>query len=376
MKHIFTSLIFSLLSVLFLIPEKSFGQSGNPSIMFFIHNPQVNGNIYEFDIYAVVSQTGTYHSRGNIYLNYSTNAFGSDVVTNNRVQATKLTLLNENIPNVGPKYNTVNINDNTSSRFAVAWASNFLFATPGPLAHTEMRTTPTALYHISLEILNPNVTLAVSLHEPLMTYDQFYFSGPGRESLYSMLPFPVEWSDVSAEYLGGRRAQVSWTTNKEVNTATFEVEKQVNGGDFGSIYQIDAAGYSDTHVDYAYVDALESGLQTYYRIKQIDQDGLATYSPIVALKSTDTEKLSVKGFPNPVKDHFQLEIQNQNDGWIEIRVRNIQGQLVKKDHLWVAGKQVNLIKFDLEQLEAGYYFWEIIEAKTQNRSAIQKLIKL
>jgi hypothetical protein len=191
-----------------------------------------------------------------------------------------------------------------------------------------------------------------------------------------MLPFPVEWSDISAEYLGGQRAQVSWTTNKEVNTATFEVEKQVNGGDFASISQINAAGYSDTPIDYAYVDALESGLQAYYRIKQIDQDGIATYSPIVTLKSIETEKFSVKGFPNPVKDHFQLEIQNQNDGWIEIQVRNMQGQLVKKDHLWVVRNQVNQIKLDLEQLEAGYYFWETVEAKTQNRSAIQKLIKL
>lgn len=344
--------------------------------MFFIHNPQVNGNNYEFDIYAVVSRTGSYHSRGNIYLNYNPLAFGTSVAINNRVQTSKLILLNETVPNFGPKYNTINIFDNTSSRLSVSWAANYLFAPPGPGAHTEMRTTPTALYHVSLEILNPNATLGVSLHEPLMRNDQFYFVSQGREALYNMTPFPVEWSNLSAEHIGGQQTQINWTTIKEVNTASFEVEKQVNGADFVSISQINAAGYSDAPIQYSIVDTRSEEGQTFYRIKQIDQNGIATFSPVVALKRLEVEKFMVKGYPNPVKDIYQLEIQNPHSDWIEVHIRNLQGQLVKKERFWVEGNQVNRFRIDLEEIKAGCYFLESFESETEHRNKVHKLIKL
>lgn len=376
MKNTFTSIISILIGVLFLLPGKSQGQASQHAIMFFIHNPQVNGNRYEFDIYAVVSQVGTYHSRGNIYLNYNPQAFGTSVAANSRVQATKLLLLNDTIPNFGPKYSIVNIFDNSSTRFSVAWASNFLSATPGPAAHTEMRTTPTALYHISLEIINPNATLGVSLHQPLMLYEQFYFASRNRERLYAMAPFPVEWQAVSAEYVEGLGTQIQWTTAREHNTATYEVEKQVNRGDFIRIATQKAAGHSDGLITYSYLDPTESGTQTYYRIKQIDQDGIASYSSVVALKLPEVEKLAAGGYPNPVKDLYHLRIQHPESGWIEAHIRNIQGQLVKKERLWVSGNQPNEFQLNLSQLEAGCYFLETVQPLLGEKSKVQRIMKL
>lgn len=373
MKYTFTLVFISLLFGLLLIPQRTFGQ-GAPSIMFFIHNPQVNGNTYSFDIYAVVSRIGTYHSRGHVYLNYNSLAFGSSVAANNRVTVTPLMLLNEVIPNVGPKYSTVNIHDNTSSRVAVSWTSNFLFATPGPLAHTEMRTTPTALYHIEMEILNPNATLAVSLNGPLMTFEQFYFKRQGIEALYSMTPFPVTWGELTANpYSGG--TEISWQTQSEVNSAFFEVEKQVDGGEFVSIHKLDAAGYSDEPLSYTITDQEKSTGKIYYRIKQTDQDGLSTYSSVVALQEIEVDALQVKGYPNPVKDVLKLDIKNPQSDWVEIQIRNIQGQLVETRRMWVEGKQNNHFSLELKGMEAGCYFLQTLEEKSNYRSNIFKFMK-
>ncbi len=375
MKHIFASICIPVLLLLVFAPHALSGQSAQPSIMFFIHNPQVNGNFYEFDVYAVVSNTGSFHSRGQLYLNYNSAAFGSNVAANNRVQVTHLTLLNDSVPNIGPKYSTVNIYDNTASRFAVSWASNFLFVTPGPQAHTEMRPTPTALYHIKLEILNPSVTLALSLHGPLMQNEQFYLTAPFREAPYRMTPFAVEWADISVESLEAGKTLLNWTTARESNSAYFEVEKQQNGGDFSSIAQVIAAGHSNAKVNYAYLDETGVGENTVYRIRQVDQNGHHSYSPAVELQGTSDISMTITGFPNPMGDKLHIEIHNPQSSWISLQLTNMQGQQIAQHRLWLEANQLNNFSLDVSHLSPGCYFMECLVQGTQARSKVLKMMK-
>lgn len=78
-------------------------------------------------------------------------------------------------------------------------------------------------------------------------------------------------------------SQLAWVTASELNSAYFAVERSADGQAFSQIAQVAAAGNSATALTYSYLDALAPAGTSYYRLRQVDQDGTVAYSPVVAL---------------------------------------------------------------------------------------------
>ena len=98
----------------------------------------------------------------------------------------------------------------------------------------------------------------------------------------SGVPLPVELSAFTATAAGYRAVRLAWATASEKNSAAFEVERSLNGTGFDRIGTVAAAGTSTAPREYALTDArLPAGTATlYYRLKQVDQDGTSSYSPV------------------------------------------------------------------------------------------------
>ncbi|MGI4870227.1 MAG: FG-GAP-like repeat-containing protein [Janthinobacterium lividum] len=115
-------------------------------------------------------------------------------------------------------------------------------------------------------------------------------------------PLPVTLTAFTAQAQGSAAVQLAWTTASETNSARFEVERSADGVSFGNIGQVAAAGTSLTARTYGLLDAsLSAGATTlYYRLRQVDQDGTAAYSPVrsVALSGA-AAGLSL--YPNPAR---------------------------------------------------------------------------
>jgi hypothetical protein len=116
---------------------------------------------------------------------------------------------------------------------------------------------------------------------------------------FNVNPLPVELVSFGAQAQGGAVA-LNWRTASEKNTARFEVERSPDGLAFGRIGTVAAAGSSSTSRGYELLDVkLPSGAATlYYRLKQVDQDGTFSYSPVrtVGLKGAAA---SLSLYPNP-----------------------------------------------------------------------------
>ncbi len=159
-------------------------------IGFSLRNLQVVGQNIEFDIYAKADKPNTFHSRGQVYINYNQLVFGDSAVNAGRVTYTHLALLNE-MSIVGPKYITVNLADNTNNRLGITWQNNLLAFGPSPAAQTEVPTTWTPLYHFVMETINNTVSPNLTLEESLMTGQQFFLIAPQTEVPYLLwAPFP------------------------------------------------------------------------------------------------------------------------------------------------------------------------------------------
>jgi len=114
-------------------------------------------------------------------------------------------------------------------------------------------------------------------------------------------PLPVTLVRFDAQRTAPGAVHLSWTTAQEVNSARFEVEKSTNGRLFALAGEVPAAGTSTTPRSYELVDAEAHG--AYYRLRQVDQDGRATWGPVAYVAAAQA---AVQLFPNPTTDAVTL----------------------------------------------------------------------
>lgn len=113
-------------------------------------------------------------------------------------------------------------------------------------------------------------------------------------------PLPVELSAFTATAQGPTAVRLSWATATEQNSARFEVERSADGTTFERIGTVAAAGSSSAPRAYELLDAqLATGAaRLYYRLRQVDLDGTAAYSPVRSIALTGAAA-GLSLFPNP-----------------------------------------------------------------------------
>ncbi len=115
----------------------------------------------------------------------------------------------------------------------------------------------------------------------------------------SSQPLPVELVSFTAEALGAD-AWLKWATASEQNNDRFEVEASADGRTFRRIGQVPGHGSSTQPHAYQLTDAAIAryGVSAvYYRLRQVDADGTASYSPVRPVAVPQLAGLSL--FPNP-----------------------------------------------------------------------------
>jgi hypothetical protein len=160
-----------------------------------------------------------------------------------------------------------------------------------------------------------------------------YFTQAGdvaanRVALYTAAateaPLPVALTQFAATAESSTAVRLAWATASEKNSRAFEVERSADGVAFARIGTVAAAGTTATAHSYGLLDAaLPTGTSAlYYRLRQVDLDGTASYSPVrmVALGTG-----GVVLFPNPA--HGAATLTGVAAGQA-VQVLNAVGRLV------------------------------------------------
>lgn len=134
---------------------------------------------------------------------------------------------------------------------------------------------------------------------------RFTFSDPSA-------PLPVELAAFAVRRQGPD-ALLSWTTASEKNNAWFEVERSRDGLVYERAGRVAGQGSSTAPHDYQFLDpkVAQFGVPTlYYRLRQVDTDGTARYSPVRTLNVESATALLVSAWPNPsagAGPHIRIE---------------------------------------------------------------------
>ena len=145
------------------------------------------------------------------------------------------------------------------------------------------------------------------------------------------LPLPVELTDFTVQAVKNIDAQLSWTTASEKNNDHFDVERSTVGTTFVKIGQVKGQGTSSSPTVYALTDAgigAKASGQVYYRLKQVDTDGTATYSPVRTLTFTKSATPAISLFPNPATTGTQLDLTQLPTGTYQVSVLDATGRVV------------------------------------------------
>ncbi len=359
---------------------------GQPSVMFEIRNERTVthptlGSADAFDLYMSASFSGTYHSRGQIYFNYNMNRFGRAVHAAGRVELEHGDLLSGELIFLGdttPKYNTINVIDNSQSKVVFTWQSNFLSFLPNPAIHNSVPDSATLIYTIYLKIFDPLEPANVSYDFTLMAGQQFMLTDSDNDGNPDEVPYangflPVELLNFKAERLGDENALLSWETVTEVNNDKFVIEKKKNNGDFEAIGEVKGAGTTEEMQHYSYVD--KSGLadQNYYRLKQIDIDGAITYSDVVEIGFDAYANDKFVVYPSPAKDHTFLKAVSELEGDYMVSVMDLSGRQLKSLVLSKDAPTSGL-RIDLSDLSDGMYFVRTVSPL--GRAFINRVVKV
>ncbi len=107
----------------------------------------------------------------------------------------------------------------------------------------------------------------------------------GGDAVLSCALVPIELTEFNGRKFDNHNV-ISWTTASEENNNRFVLERSLDARNFNEIFTIKGAGTSSNTHRYYYRDYKFTGEKiNYYRLRQIDDNGIDSYSPMIAVNN-------------------------------------------------------------------------------------------
>lgn len=135
----------------------------------------------------------------------------------------------------------------------------------------------------------------------------------------------------------GKAVKLNWKTTNEVNTKEFSIERRTDNTDFVSIGTIASKNINGIH-NYSFTDNKAITGNSYYRLKQIDNDGKFEFSDIQSVNIEGSVSLSL--YPNPTTDVLNLSYASSSNG--SVKILNIQGSTLVTQNLTQGSTSSNI----------------------------------
>ncbi len=172
-----------------------------------------------------------------------------------------------------------------------------------------------------------------------------------------MAVLPVSLLKISGKNNGNENL-IHWSTITETNSDYFSIEASLNGTDFTEAGRVKATGNSNGLHNYNFVHREIGNNSFYYRIKQVDIDGRATYSNVVRIEVVGFRLAAL--YPNPVKNKTTISFSLKNTSLVVAHITNASGLLVYK-YSEQYDKGNRFMNLDLSMLPAGNYMLRLTD---------------
>lgn len=194
-------------------------------------------------------------------------------------------------------------------------------------------------------------TLSATLTNGVLTVLDVALAPPQGPGGGSGLPVELVSFEARRE---GREGILVWQTATETNNSGFEVQQSRNNGHhWATLGFVPAQGDGKSPATYTFrVPGLEPGAHL-FRLRQIDHDGSATFSPWRTL-TLPSERLEAFVWPNPAAEHCRLRLRSPQPASVLVEVL---GADLRATGISIRASvaEETIVPLDLGSLPAGNY---------------------
>jgi len=166
-------------------------------------------------------------------------------------------------------------------------------------------------------------------------------------------------------YQQGSGVQTSWTSNNEINTDHYVVERSADAANFVAIGTVAALDNGTPSINYSLIDNSPLQGNNYYRVEAIGKDGSISYTNIeVVVIGGGTSSINI--YPNPVTNHrFVLQMSNLAEGKYSLVIYNNLGQQIMNQEIDHAGGSASQTIMLPPGTAKGEYHLQLLETGVQ-----------
>jgi Secretion system C-terminal sorting domain len=181
---------------------------------------------------------------------------------------------------------------------------------------------------------------------------------------------PVELVSFKAKKTGNVN-ELNWQTASEKNNSHFDIERSANGqSEWVKLGEVKGNGNSIVTQNYAFTDKGPLSI-SYYRLKQIDQNGDFEYSNVVSVVDKKGKFNIASIAPNPTKETSTIIYNSDKNETINLTLMDVSGRIVLAQNVSITEGPNNL-SLNLSNLTNGLY---ILNLKNSEQVLIQKIVK-
>lgn len=174
------------------------------------------------------------------------------------------------------------------------------------------------------------------------------------EPVAAPAPLPVELVSFKAR-TNGNAVELQWVTASEEQNSHFEVERSSDGHNFSLIGTVKGQGFTQWQTRYTFKDAMPLPGNSYYRLKQVDEDESYTYSNIVSVSYTSEHV--VKVYPTITSGEINV---SANLPFSNALIVDMRGRQLQQFNL---AEQTLPHTFDVRSLPSGMYLLQLLDAQ-------------
>lgn len=204
-------------------------------------------------------------------------------------------------------------------------------------------------------------------------------AGPYMGADEGNVPLPIELNLFTVK-AKDRNVVLNWQTKTEVNSALFNIERMIeNTNVWLNVGMVQAAGNSNSPIDYSFTDSkLQSGKYS-YRLRMVDADGRYQYSSVVEVEIELPKEYAIsQNYPNPFNPSTRIDYQLPFDSKVTLELYGITGEKVATviNTELSAGYYTADINAGALNLASGMYIYRIVAvgANNQNFTQVKKLM--
>ncbi|MEM1000377.1 MAG: T9SS type A sorting domain-containing protein [Bacteroidota bacterium] len=179
---------------------------------------------------------------------------------------------------------------------------------------------------------------------------------------------PVEGLAFNAYPNGPTSVQLDWTTEFEVNSMRFDIERSYDGAAFAKIGDVPGSGNDADGHAYRFEDQGLSGGEVFYRLKQIDFNGDFDYSEVRTVRLLEPRE-NLQLLPQPADQELRVNFAMSGGETARYEVVDLQGKQIRAGELAVVGGTD--LTIPVSRLADGFY---ILRLRTNSRIVSRRFV--